>query len=202
MPRSGKRSMIGIPWGPCNEPNINGNHPAMLAGLRCNGDVQLPYRFPITAATHSARACTAACDQKMPIYQLVREAQITQQAQAGYATDYMNKRLTIAIHEIKEWLKAQASLVEERGRKAGQEADDRLLWSRSLPRSSGEHQSYLACRTERPNFSRNHQDSAGYRDCVGLPPAIALEGCCRRALANGTSAETNGHAGAFPPQAH
>ena len=113
MPRSGKRSMIGIPWGPCNEPNINGNHPAMLAGLRCNGDVQLPYRFPITAATHSSRTCTGACDQKMPIYQLVRDAQITQQAQAGYATDYMNKRLVIAIHEIKEWLKAQASLVEE-----------------------------------------------------------------------------------------
>ena len=100
MPRSGKRSMIGIPWGPCNEPNINGNHPAMLAGLRCNGDVQLPYRFPITAATHSSRTCTGACDQKMPIYQLVRDAQITQQAQAGYATDYMNKRLVIAIHEI------------------------------------------------------------------------------------------------------
>lgn len=81
MPCKGKRSMVGLQWGPCNEPNINGNHPALLAGLRCNGDVQLPFRFPITAATHE-RTCQQDCDQKMPIWSLVKEVQINQAAQA------------------------------------------------------------------------------------------------------------------------
>ena len=82
MPHKGKRSMVGLPWGPCNEPNLNGTHPALLAGLRCNGDVQLPYRFPITSGTHS-KSCQQQCDEKMPLWSLVRDAQITQSAQAG-----------------------------------------------------------------------------------------------------------------------
>lgn len=88
MPRKGKRSMIGMPWGPCTEANINGNHPALLVSARSNGDVQLPYRFPITADTHDQDACKQQCDQKMPIWQLVKEAQTNQAAQAGYACDY------------------------------------------------------------------------------------------------------------------
>lgn len=81
MPCNGKRSVVGLIWGPCNEPNVNGNHPALLAGLRCNGDVQLPFRFPICPATHD-KQCAQQCDQKMPIWKLTREAQINQAAQA------------------------------------------------------------------------------------------------------------------------
>ena len=81
MPRKSKRSMVGMPWGPCNDPNLNGNHPALLAALRCNGDVQLPFRFPITPITRNT-SCDQQCDQKMPIWTLVREAQINQSAQA------------------------------------------------------------------------------------------------------------------------
>ena len=54
MPVKGKRSALGRLWGPCNDPNLNGNHPALLAALRCNGDVQVPYRFPITDDLHAA----------------------------------------------------------------------------------------------------------------------------------------------------
>lgn len=81
MPCKSKRSMVGMPWGPCNDPNLNGNHPALLAALRCNGDVQLPFRFPITPITHNT-SCDQQCDQRMPIWTLVREAQINQSAQA------------------------------------------------------------------------------------------------------------------------
>ena len=105
--------MIGLPWGPCNDANLNANHPALLAGLRCNGDVQIPYRSPITADTHSSTFCSLDCDQKMPVWQLTKDAQITQAAQAGYAADYQNKRLPIAVHEVKEWMKAQSKLIEE-----------------------------------------------------------------------------------------
>ena len=104
--------MTGLLWGPYNEPNLNGNHPAVLAALRCNGDVQLPYRFPITAETHEP-FCVYACDQKMPVWQLVRVAETTQRAQAGYACDYMNKRLALAIQECKMWMRAQQALYEE-----------------------------------------------------------------------------------------
>ena len=122
MPMKGKKSMVGLLWGPCNEPNLNGNHPALLAGLRCNGDVQLPYRFPILEHTHCSdkSLCSEACDQKVPIWQLAREAQVNQAAQAGYAADYQNKRLPIAIHEIKVWMKAQQALIEDlKDNKAG-----------------------------------------------------------------------------------
>ena len=122
MPMKGKKSMVGLLWGPCNEPNLNGNHPALLAGLRCNGDVQLPYRFPILEHTHCSdkSLCSEACDQKVPVWQLVKEAQVNQAVQAGYAADYQNKRLPIAIHEIKVWMKAQQALIEDlKDNKAG-----------------------------------------------------------------------------------
>ena len=113
MPQKGKKSMTGMPWGPCNDPNLNGTHPALLAGLRCNSDVQLPYRFPITDVTHCHRLCPDQCDQKMPLWQLVREAQTNQAAQAGYACDYQNKRVQIANQETKEWMKGQQLLSED-----------------------------------------------------------------------------------------
>ena len=100
-----------MPWGPCNDPNINGTHPALLSGLRCNSDVQLPYRFPILPATHH-KECPGECGMNT-LKDLVRDAQVTQAAQAGYAADYQNKRLPIAVHEAKEMLKAQSDLAEE-----------------------------------------------------------------------------------------
>lgn len=112
MPHKGKRSMVGLPWGPCNEPNLNGTHPALLAALRCNSDVQPPYRFPLTPQSHSSHLCKSECE-KVPVRNLIWEAQVNQAAQAGYAADYQNKRLPVAVHECKEWMKAQKKLVEE-----------------------------------------------------------------------------------------
>ena len=120
MPHKGKRSMVGLPWGPCNDPNLNGNHPALLSALRCNGDVQLPYRFPITEDTHNHELCREKCHEQMTLEQLVREAQINQAAQAGYACDYQNKRAQIANQETKEMMKGQQHLYEDlKDNKAG-----------------------------------------------------------------------------------
>jgi len=52
---------------PCNEPNLNGTHPALLAALRCNSDVQPPYRFPLTPLTHSDVICKDECHKALPI---------------------------------------------------------------------------------------------------------------------------------------
>ena len=57
----------------------------MLAMLRCNSDVQLPYRFAIAELTH----CST-------------DAQMSQDAQVGYACDYQNKRQSLACNEVKE----------------------------------------------------------------------------------------------------
>jgi len=54
MPCSGRKNLIGSLHGPMNEPNINGTHPAMLATQQCNSDVQLPFRLPVIAETHSS----------------------------------------------------------------------------------------------------------------------------------------------------
>ncbi|CAJ1385553.1 unnamed protein product, partial [Effrenium voratum] len=88
LPVKGKRSALGLQWGPVNDANLNGNHPALLAALRCNGDLQLPYRFPVTKETHDGELCQEeACVGDGDVKLLVREA-----AQAGYGCDYMNKR--------------------------------------------------------------------------------------------------------------
>ncbi|CAJ1389076.1 unnamed protein product, partial [Effrenium voratum] len=108
-----KRSLLGVCWGPVNKPNLNGNHPAFLAALRCNGDLQLPYRFPITTETHSDSLCEENCAGRQAIRLLIREAQLTQAAQAGYACDYMNKRLAIARAEIQEWQRGQRDLAAD-----------------------------------------------------------------------------------------
>ena len=38
----GKKNMLGCLVGPRNDEWLNGTHPALLAGLRCNSDVQIP----------------------------------------------------------------------------------------------------------------------------------------------------------------
>ena len=102
MPATGKKSMLGSLWGPVNDPNLNGTHPALLAALRCNSDVQIPFRFPITTGTHQDEHCDKKCFENQSVSDLVKEAQTAQAAQAGYACDYQNKRLPIAVHEVKD----------------------------------------------------------------------------------------------------
>ena len=101
MAVKGKRSMLGSLWGPVNDPNLNGTSPALLAALRCNSDVQIPFRFPITSVTHQDECCDQKCHQRARLADMIKEAQTNQAAQAGYACDYQNKRLPIAVHEIK-----------------------------------------------------------------------------------------------------
>ncbi|CAJ1389752.1 unnamed protein product, partial [Effrenium voratum] len=113
LPVKGKRSSLGLQWGPVNDPNLNGNHPALLAALRCNGDLQLPYRFPVTKETHDDALCQEACVGDGDVKLLVREAQRNQAAQAGYGCDYMNKRLPIAVQELKDWQRGHRELGED-----------------------------------------------------------------------------------------
>ena len=99
MASSGRRSKLCSLHGPMNEENLNGTHPALLATLRCNSDVQLPYRLPLCSATH---ACEKDCLKDLDEDAMVEAAQQSQDAQAGYACDYCNKRQPCAVNEIKE----------------------------------------------------------------------------------------------------
>ena len=103
MPSSGRKNLIGSLHGPMNEANINGTHPAMLATQHCNSDVQLPYRLPLTADTHSSM-CPLG-EQCLQLYSegdVVKACQLAQDAQAGYACDYQNKRQPCGCNEVRE----------------------------------------------------------------------------------------------------
>ena len=82
-----------------NHEYINGTHPALLAAQRFNSDVQLPYRFPIVDHTHYG--CFEDCvkDSDVCEDEIVRAAQVAQDAQAGYACDYCTKRPPMAFNE-------------------------------------------------------------------------------------------------------
>ena len=99
---SGRRNQLGVMHGPMNHESLNGTHPGMLAGLGCNSDVQLPYRFPITQATHfcSDPTCLQFYDEV-----IIHATQVAQDAQAGYACDYATKRQPMAFSEVKECCK-------------------------------------------------------------------------------------------------
>lgn len=56
---TGRRSKIGAMHGPMNHESLNGAHPALLVAQRCNSDVQLPYRFPITYFSNPIVVCVA-----------------------------------------------------------------------------------------------------------------------------------------------
>ena len=58
MSLGGEKSKLGSLHGPRTEENLNGTHPASCAFLQTNPDVQVPYRFAITDATHHSSACT------------------------------------------------------------------------------------------------------------------------------------------------
>ena len=103
MPSSGRKNLIGGLHGPMNEPNLNGTHPAMLATQQCNSDVQLPYRLPITKETHSSKCPLGdQCLQTYDVGAVVKACQLAQDAQAGYACDYQNKRQPCGMNEVRE----------------------------------------------------------------------------------------------------
>ena len=113
LPVKGKRSALGSLWGPVNDRDLNGTHLALLAALRCNCDVQVPYRFPILPEPHEDDFCGQDCAADVNVDEVVKQAQTNQAAQAGYGCDYQNKRLPIAVQETKEWQKAQGELAQE-----------------------------------------------------------------------------------------
>ena len=109
MALTGRRSMLGSLHGPMNHESLTGTHSAMLAVQTCNSDVQLPYRFPICSETHSL-TCEEECVGGADDAVIVRAAQVAQDAQAGYACDYCNKRQPMAFNEIKECCKGLQDL--------------------------------------------------------------------------------------------
>ena len=110
LPCGGRRSKLGALHGPQNEENLNGTHPAMLAALQCNSDVQLPYRFGISEQTHCTTACTENCVDIASSKEVVEAAQNAQDAQAGYACDYQNKRAARSCNEVKECVKGHKQM--------------------------------------------------------------------------------------------
>jgi hypothetical protein len=82
---SGRRNQTGSLFPPRNDEWINGTHPALLAALRCNSDVQLPYRFPITWETHADDVCNRGCVTDDVDEDIILGAQAAQDAQAGCA---------------------------------------------------------------------------------------------------------------------
>ena len=64
MPQGGRRNEVGSLYGPRNDPNLNGTHPALCAACGFNTDVQLPYRLPIIPETHPAD-CPHNCSAKV-----------------------------------------------------------------------------------------------------------------------------------------
>ena len=103
MPSSGRKNLLGALHGPMNEANINGTHPAMLATQQCNSDVQLPYRLPISKDTHSSLCPLGEqCLKMYDVSDIVKACQLAQDAQAGYACDYQNKRQPCGCNEVRE----------------------------------------------------------------------------------------------------
>ena len=107
MPASGRRNKMGSIHGPMNDEWLNGTHPAMLAAHRFNSDVQLPYRLPICEATTT---CDKVCLESVDEDDMILASQLAQDAQAGYACDYCNKRQPMAFNEVKECLKGLRSM--------------------------------------------------------------------------------------------
>ena len=108
LPSSGKRNQMGSMYGPRVDAYVNGGHPAMLGVQECNSDVQLPYRFPVTAETHCV-ACPHDCIHTTDESKLIEAAQVAQDAQAGYACDYCTKRQPCAFNEAKECSKGHTN---------------------------------------------------------------------------------------------
>ena len=75
----------------------------MLATQQCNSDVQLPYRLPVTQDTHSSLCPLGEqCLRRYEVTEVVKACQLAQDAQAGYACDYQNKRQPCGCNEVRE----------------------------------------------------------------------------------------------------
>ena len=110
---SGRRNKLGCLIGPRNHEYLNGTSAALvcgLPGLGNNSDVQVPYRFPITMQTHKASVCPLECHKVVKIWDVVHAAQRAQNAQAGYACDYLIKRNVRAFFELQEFMKGHRAM--------------------------------------------------------------------------------------------
>ena len=112
MPSSGRRNKIGSLHGPMNNEWLNGTQPALLAAHGSNSDVQLPYRLPVCEHTMS---CDGVCLPTIDEEEMVLASQLAQDAQAGYACDYGNKRQPMAFTEVKACLKGIRALGQHVG---------------------------------------------------------------------------------------
>ena len=146
MALTGRRSMLGSLHGPMNHEYLNATHPAMLAVHRFNSDVQLPYRFPIMRLTCSCDHGECAGELSEDV--IIQAAQVAQDAQAGYACDYCNKRQPMAFNEVKECCKGHRSLTEELH-------GERPAYETSVLRCVRERRGALESRKHKP--PRKHQ---------------------------------------------
>ena len=106
MPASGRRNKLGCLQARGNHGCLNASHPALMtAEGSFNTDVQIPWRLPITQATHNTRLCEHPCLETNTASAMVVAAGKCQAAQAGYACDYCNKRLARGFQEVKEHIK-------------------------------------------------------------------------------------------------
>ena len=189
LPVKGKRSSLGLQWGPVNDANLNGNHPALLAALRCNGDLQVPYRFPVTIR----RLTTASSARKRPASATATSSCSSEKRKgprpgAGSGRSFARRcllsrragrpsRLRLRLHEqAAAHCRARAQGVAEGparagrgvegqarrlcGGKGGQAVDHRLLRPQRLPRRGGVRQPDHARGGQRPHRGRVRQDGA------------------------------------------
>ena len=82
-------------------------------GLNFNNDIQIPYRFPIVEEVHDESVCTEKCWQEGDEVEQTLAAQTQQNAQAGYAADYQNKRSAQSFNEVKEAKRGHHALADK-----------------------------------------------------------------------------------------
>ena len=71
------------------------------------------YVFLRNWRSRRARCRDEDCAANHDVASLIRDAQVTQSAQAGYSCDYIMKRQALAVQEAKEWQKSQVELAHE-----------------------------------------------------------------------------------------
>ena len=116
MPHTGKKNLVGSVHGPLNDESLNGFVPALLAGcpsLNFNNDIQIPYRFPILESLHASGLCEQECWNETDETEQVLAVQTQQNAQAGYACDYQNRRSAQSVNEVKEAKKVHHAMAEK-----------------------------------------------------------------------------------------
>ena len=119
LPIGGRRNKLGSLGGPRNESMVNGTHPVLSAMpfSQTNSDVQLPYRFPITAESHDDELCSECCVGKSDLKEIIQGMQSAQDAQVGYSCDDQNKRAARSCNEVKESMKGHRKLAADHSTK-------------------------------------------------------------------------------------